>query len=363
MSVRVSRYRRAGVAAALVMGALSSLALLPGLFREKATLEDSKWQREYWSAVSRADIAYQAEDWAQVERALGDVSDLLPCDAAVRFNRATALTHLGRDDEAITELRQSVEFGWADTSRLETDPALNRIRNRSEFATLFTKANEIANEVIVLYVPPDLVEGSPPPLIVTFHGLGENPHGHILSWKQAADSLGAVVAAPRGIERIPGQHEVHSFRWVTPGGASDNRDVLQCKQRLEESIAVARQRVVIDENRIILAGYSQGGAVALALLVDEPGRFRGAVVEATAFSPRTLEHWTSPSTEHDVRVCVIVHEYDRMRSDGEAAFRAMTNAGINARLDVIHGADHELPLDGGARQVKAVRFMLGPNIP
>ena len=319
--------------------------------------KQSEWQRQYWSAITRAENADRDGRWDEANRAYGQLVRLRPYDATIRCNRAAALAHLGRDHDALSELRRAVEFGWADLAALKSEPAFKRLRAASQFELLLERGTTIAGEPIALYAPAASTAESGAPLLIAFHGLGGNPHSFIQFFKPVADRLGIVVAAPRGIRRVGAQRAVHAFRWTSPGGRENDRDLRACKALVDESIALAKARANIDEDRIILAGYSQGGSVALTLLADAPERFCGAVVEATAWAPRLND--MGKSVHHrGSRVCVIVHELDRMRPVGEKAFRVMASAGINVRLMMVPGTDHELATDGGARLVEALRFVL-----
>lgn len=358
MKIERGRAVRIGIAGFLFLAASYPLVTYLGVFGSRATTPGSEWQRRYWAAVFSADKASYAEDWREAARSYGIITELLPYNPVARFNYALALAHLDRVAESFSELRLAVEYGWANIDGLMSDPVLEKVRGTPGFDKLLSRAAQIAEESMVVFVPQGLDEKVAAPLIISFHGMGENPHSHIQSWKQAAERLGAVVVAPRGTQRIGGQGSAHSFRWGTKGGDEERRGLIPFRALLQQSIEFARQRALIDEDRIILAGYSQGGSVALALLADAPERVCGAVVEATSYWSGTLETWPRPRSAHELRAYFLVHEFDRMREMGEAAFHAFQDVGIDARLKIIPGADHELPLDHGLRQVEAVRFIL-----
>lgn len=359
MNVGSCRWLWAGAVGLVVIAVSYPLATKLGVFNARTSEQGSEWQRKYWEAVSKADSASFIEDWREAVRLYAEITDLRPYDPVSRYYRATALAHVGRKAESLEQLGMSVEFGWSDVQGLRSDPVLEEVRRLPGFDKLLERARKTGDEPIVLYVPPGLDETAAAPLIITFHGLGENPHSHIRSWKQAADRIGAVVVAPRGNKRIGGGGQGHAFQWATAGGHGGHGDLLAFHDLLQESIEFAERRATIDDHRVILAGYSQGGSVALALLLDTPERFCGAVVQATGYSSRTIDRWSNPQSGDTVRVCVIVHQFDRMRPMGEEAYRALKSVGIDARLRTVTGADHELPLDNTARLIDAARFALG----
>ncbi len=64
---------------------------------------------------------------------LDELTGLAPEASRYRYNRACALSQLGRDDDALTELQLAVGWGFDDFDYMLRDPDLKTLHNRPEF--------------------------------------------------------------------------------------------------------------------------------------------------------------------------------------------------------------------------------------
>lgn len=333
-----------------------ALAIQVGCKPAPAAPRQSAWQRDFWAAIREADEAKQNENWRRAERALGAALALSPYDPTLHVERAAALMRLNRSKDAASELRAAVEGGWDDADALRQNSSFAALADDAEFRVILDACASCAAEEVAVYVPPQLDRRAAAPLLIAFHGRGENPRRHLASWREPANQLGLVVVAPRGPRRFG--RSAAAYEWRASRDSAESSDVGT------ESLALARKRAAecatIDESRLILAGYSQGGAVALALLAADPARFRGAVVQATAFGPRAAP--AAGVTIHGApRIMIFAHELDRMAPESRAAFDAWSAAGADAQLELVAGSDHELPPDNSARRIRALRYVLEPG--
>lgn len=339
---------------------VAAIAFDTNVFVAFALAQQSEWETKFRNVWADAQAAEEAKNWAQAAELYAEVLKLNPHEPVSMVSRARSLCHLGRCAEAPRLLAGAVESGWNQADLLRSDPAFESLRGSEEFAKLFARIEQIEAENILVYVPPGVDATKPAPLIVAFHGRGENPHLFLPTWKEAADSLGAVVAAPRGPHRLNnGLINV----WESPEARKERRsaevDTAACARLLDEAIALAEKRCRIDPQRIVLAGYSQGGAVALELLAEQPQRFAGAFAQATLYRERGVEHWRAAAAKHAGRVYLLAGELDKLRPHSERANAELTGGGWIVRYDVVPGAGHEPPDDNTRRQVEAVRFVLG----
>ena len=106
-----------------------------------------------------------------------------------------------------------------------------------------------------LYVPQNKPEG-PLPAIVFLHGSGGNFKTYIWVWSKLAEAEGFVIIAP-------------SYGFGSWDG--DGVDVVL------EAIEDARQVVNLDEDRLYLAGLSNGGLGVSQLADAQPEMFRGLI--------------------------------------------------------------------------------------
>ncbi|MEZ5382845.1 MAG: PHB depolymerase family esterase [Microthrixaceae bacterium] len=101
------------------------------------------------------------------------------------------------------------------------------------------------------------------PAVIVLHGLGLEGKGmaYIGGWGQPAEAGEFVVAFPDGLERS----------WNAGGccGAS-MRNGADDVAFIEDLVAWVRRQPEVDPARVSLAGYSNGGMLALALACDPP---------------------------------------------------------------------------------------------
>jgi len=127
-----------------------------------------------------------------------------------------------------------------------------------------------------------------PSLLVLMHGVGSNeqdlfglapyvpPHFHVLSLR-APFVLG------------PG-----SFAWfefdVRPDGSRsiDGEQEQASRQALTREIAVHAERLGVPPARVLVGGFSQGGIMALSLLLTEPAHMHGAFALHSRLLPEVL---------------------------------------------------------------------------
>ncbi|MCE9582537.1 MAG: tetratricopeptide repeat protein [Planctomycetes bacterium] len=64
---------------------------------------------------------------------------LQPDNAFVRYNLACSLSNLGRVDEALVELGESIDLGYEDLAFMQSDPDLAQVRRDPRYRRLLEK--------------------------------------------------------------------------------------------------------------------------------------------------------------------------------------------------------------------------------
>lgn len=114
----------------------------------------------------------------------------------------------------------------------------------------------------------------PHPTLLTLHGWGAN----------ALDLLGLapylcggkfLLLCPQGPLQVPLGGAGVGYGWfpLTMGGRLDLRAVLAAREELRAFLHEAVRRYSIDNKKIAVLGFSQGGALAYSLCLGEPERF------------------------------------------------------------------------------------------
>ncbi len=174
----------------------------------------------------------------------------------------------------------------------------------------------------------------PRPLLILLHGVGSNELA-MAAVAQAFDPRFQVVSVRSPIELGP-----FAFGWFpiarTPGSpAVSDADVESAMSRLSAFIDEALAAYAGDPDRIFLAGFSQGGIVAVGYLLAHPGQVAGAV---------SMSGWLPPEVvpaEVDAdalagRAVLVLHGIDdqTIGIDAARAERAALS-GFPVRLDYI----------------------------
>lgn len=125
-----------------------------------------------------------------------------------------------------------------------------------------------------------------------FEPSGEGPHPTILAlhgWgANALDLLGLapyvcdgrfLVICPQGPLEVPIGPGAMGYGWIPLrlGGPTDLKALVSAKEGLQRFLDQAVSRYPINREKIVVLGFSQGGAMAYSLALSEPDRFRALV--------------------------------------------------------------------------------------
>ncbi|MCA9177158.1 MAG: hypothetical protein KDB14_21865 [Planctomycetales bacterium] len=107
------------------------------------------------------------------------------------------------------------------------------------------------------------------PLIVYLHGpRGSERQVHHLMPELSVRNYAAV--APRGIAK----HPDGGYLW---GECPTSEQISEAHDRVCSCVEIARQTLNIGDRRVFLAGYEDGGSMALRLALRSPSMFAGAI--------------------------------------------------------------------------------------
>jgi phospholipase/carboxylesterase len=145
----------------------------------------------------------------------------------------------------------------------------------------------------VVYEP---AGNGPHPTIVALHGWGSNAMDLVGLAPHICDGQ-LLVLCPQGPIETPIGPGINGFGWfpLANGGKRDVPAILSSRKHLSEFLKASLDRYPIDPNRLIVLGFSQGGAMAYSLALGEPGRFAALVSISSWLSTELLEQL--PSTD------------------------------------------------------------------
>jgi phospholipase/carboxylesterase len=126
------------------------------------------------------------------------------------------------------------------------------------------------------------------PTILTLHGRGAN----------AFDLLGLaphicggkfLIICPQGPLETPIAPDTMGYAWypMSLGGSHDVTAILSARQKLQNFLDECLRRYPIDQKKLVVLGFSQGGVMAYSLALANPERF-AALVVLSSWLPREL---------------------------------------------------------------------------
>jgi predicted esterase len=297
--------------------------------------------------------AYSEADWARAAEAGERWALRDPEDSTAAYNAACAQALNGRPEEALVWLRRAGEAGFAGTRSIDQDPDLESVRKLAAFevavkgiranrASLFDEFKTEAERSEILTILPPGVGAGPRPLIVVLHGYGGTPEINAELYREVAGELGAIIAAPGAIRPGP---RGWGFSWTFRDEAE--WWVLRAIERVSSAHEV-------DTDRLILAGFSQGANVALAVGLAYPERFTGLLPVAGHYE----RHLMPSRYQVGPRVYLLTGQQDSALSTFRAAAVDLAEAGLDVRLRVIPGLGHAFPRRSTRELRKALAFLL-----
>ena len=282
------------------------------------------------------------------------------------YNVACMYSRLGQKDEAFKYLGRAIELGGLDTdmaAQIENDRDFDKIRKDPRYAQALEKAGgrkaepapkgeaEEAKTVAFEWkvtLPKKYDASKKVALIVALHGQDGNMEKAAKQWAEAANEVGAILLTPQGTY----SPQDGRFRW--------GRDLDAIEENVLDAIDQVMDKYQIDGNKVVLAGFSEGGWAAWQILLRNPDAFRGIIPVAGRFEARSDAAFEDPDLAK-TRVYIMVGAEDNeplVESNRQAAER-FAEIGAKVKLKVYDGVGHAFPKKAGEEQVKALRFVLG----
>jgi len=298
--------------------------------------------------------ACRQEDWSKAIDVGLDLVQMLPDSATTKYNLACAYALSGDADSALDWLGRAAASGFARLSLFESDSDLDSIRDRPGYSSVRAavaenerrQRKEIAKRAsaspILIVAPPGYDKRHPAPLIIAFHGYGDQAGNYSRFWSGPAAEFGAILAVPQGMQPVG-----NGFGW----GSVDEADAIFQRVLVE----VGRQYAV-DPDHVVLTGFSQGGFIVLALGLRYPDRFVGVVPMAGPYIPEVDA--PLPARAGDPRYYFIVGARDRAVSDMRRAAKDYEEVGYDVKLRVIPSTGHSFPEDSHRELTNALEWIL-----
>ena len=122
----------------------------------------------------------------------------------------------------------------------------------------------------------------PFPTVIALHGWGASAHD-LLGLAPVLVGGEALVLCPQGPVSVPIGPGLHGYGWfpLEPGKPPNEEEFRKGAGALRAFLDAALELHPIDPERVILVGFSQGGAMAYEWALSEPERFAGVIALST----------------------------------------------------------------------------------
>ncbi|MGZ3582356.1 MAG: alpha/beta hydrolase, partial [Ktedonobacterales bacterium] len=186
------------------------------------------------------------------------------------------------------------------------------------------------------------------PLLVALHGNGDNATRALAAW-QAATSAGWLLAVIQSSQMAGSD----AYGWF---------DVDLARREIQGQYASVCQQYPIDAGRVILAGFSMGGELALRLTLDGTIPARGFALLGPGGAIEPAEAWLSfieAGATPGLRGYVMLGAEDvNVSQDEIRSLVALLNGhGISCGFETIPNVGHEYPAENAPILERALAFI------
>jgi len=311
-----------------------------------------------WDALSRRVFeGYAEEDFGSALLAAEEAARQFPDrEAHAAYWRASLLARMGNVEEAERVLAEAVGHGsWWSVEMLRGDEDLEPLQGRQGFEEVVEvcerrerEANLVSRPELVVVEPRGRATTT---LLLALHGRTENAPETAERWRSARAH--AIVAAPQSSQAVG----AGSYSW-------DDREL----GALEVADAYRQLAGARPVERVVLGGFSQGGALALVeALAGSRVPADGFVVVAPSIGRvgmpdvHALRALLPDAVARGVRGAIVSGDRDVRAEDAGMFARDAEWAGLPLHHDVVDDVGHEFPPDFADRLLAGLDFVLGAD--
>jgi phospholipase/carboxylesterase len=267
-------------------------------------------------------------------------------------NIARMYALLGQKKEALDWLSRAVDKGLIDSELIAADQSFQQFHDESAFQEIVKKSNQKVGTLLKDDQPflrlagPAVTKEKKFPLLVLLHGEGENAIGISDLMRPVADRNGFVVSAPQGKYLVADGH----YQW---GRRIDAEELVL------QAIKQAKEKYPIDQERVYLIGFSQGGYMSLSIGLSHPDLFAGIIAIAPYYIHSLVSAKLEKAKARDLHVYLGVGEnsYPNILSNNREAKELLEQAGIKVDLKLYRDTGHAFPPNVSEEMEQALKWV------
>jgi len=296
--------------------------------------------------TSQGMTAYSAGDYPLAIELFKKAFVLRPDYSALAYNIGCCYALSGARDSAIAWLEKTFELGSylfledEDLISLHADERYMELAQMAE-----QKIEELKNRDWdpLVRLPDGYSVDKVYPVVIGLHGFGTSPVDFAKSIESAVNELGYVFCCPYG----PYIGGTTAFGWGECEAA---------EKRILDAIHYLSQNYRIDENRIILFGFSEGGSMAFCVALKNPETFESIISVAGYY-----DYESGYSLEHEklktMPVVMMIGENDFQVESNRIGESLMKEKGMPVKLVIYPGLGHAFPPNADEEVRKALGWI------
>jgi len=297
---------------------------------------------------------YQAGDYQGALDVLRGGEIDLPHHAPILAYWEMALLSLqNRPGEAMAQWQEALDAGyWAHEDHLRGDPDFAAMLAQPGAEALMERMREArlrdASEIepLLSIMEPEGT-AQPWPLLMVLHGDTSNLNDFAPHWIGAAQA-GWLVAAPQSVQPA----------WVS--GFFQWGDAARARHQITHHLHTLRELYALEEDRIVVGGFSRGGEVTLRAALDGSIPARGFIgVEGWLFDLDEARMLIEAADRPGLRCYLVAGEGTDFHRDALTLCDLMQARGIPCALELTAVPHHAFPADFDAVLGRALNFVLG----
>ena len=275
-------------------------------------------------------------------------------------------SRLGEAEEALQTLERASKEGiWWPDQALLMEPDLEPLQGRSEFKKIIVESQRFkqrallaAKPGVMILTPRNFSPEERYPLIIVLTPRVGHPGDFAENWVSALDR-GFLLAVPHSSQPISSEE----YCWDDPGRSE--RDVAWAHKQVQS-------KYNIDPAKVIVAGFSQGAALAMSLTLNRTFPCLGFIAVAASDwvvpedKPANQRDHPSKAFDSFIRVkdvrglkgVIIMGEKDAFLPKVKMLLDEMVERGFNCKIDVVQNLGHEFPTDFDRRLESSTYFLL-----
>ncbi len=303
---------------------------------------------------------YQNSEYAQALDLVAREASRFPTEAwRVAYWRICLASLLGEVALALQLLEEALAAGlWYAEAQLREDPDLQPLQGLPEFEQLVevcrkrqAEAQAQAAPALITLQPEDQCQASlqPCPLLLALHGNYRTAEDSVGFWRSAV-SNGWLLALPQSSQvRRPDGYAWNDRDWAV--------------REIKEHYAALCEQYAVDPERVVVAGFSLGGELAIWLAMSGTIEARGFIAVGPG-GPYMREpgKWVpliEVSQGRGLRGYMVVGEQDIFCYEGTQALAALLKSrDIPCELEVHPNLGHDFPPEFQQSLTRALEFIL-----